>query len=235
MSSLPAVTADAIRIVPSILAADPTDLACQVREVQKAGADWIQVDVMDGHFVPNLTFGPHCVAALKKVTPLPLDVHLMIESPGAFLPAFAKAGASLLTVHWEACPEPQGILREIRKLGISCGLAIRPETPVERLLPYLPELDLALVMTVDPGFSGQRFKEQTLPKIRRLREEIGRLRLPCYLQVDGGVDLNTVSLVVEAGADVLVAGSAIFGRSSPARALRELREAAGVGGGMWRS
>ncbi|MBI4051374.1 MAG: ribulose-phosphate 3-epimerase [Elusimicrobia bacterium] len=193
-----------------------------VRQIEKE-ADWIQLDVMDGHFVPNLTFGPDMVSALKKETDLPIDVHLMIAKPWKFLSSFASAGADLLTVHLEACPRPGIILESIRKLGVKVGLAIKPRTPLSRALPYLSFLDLLLVMTVEPGFGGQRLVRETLSKIQKAREIILRKKLPLWLQVDGGINHRTAPLAVSAGADSLVAGSAIFRSKNPVGAIRSLR------------
>ncbi len=211
------------RIVPSVLAADFANLARDVRLMQEAGAESVQIDVMDGHFVPNITVGPIVVEALRKASPIYLDVHLMIENPELYINAFANAGASLLTVHWEACKDPKGILQAIKRLGVHAGMAIRPKTPVEKLLPFLPDLDLALVMTVEPGFGGQAFMSDMLPKVRVLRQAIDKADWRCELQVDGGINRKTAPLAAEAGATSLVAGSAVYGGADPKQAFRDLQ------------
>lgn len=211
-----------LAVVPSILAADIARLGEQVREAEKAGADGLSVDVMDGRFVPNLSFGPAILAAVRRWTHLPLDVHLMVEVPERFLEAFIRAGADLVTAHLEACRRPRETLRRIRRMGAKAGLAIRPRTPARRLTPYLGEMDLALVMTVDPGFGGQLFLKGMLPKISFLREAIGRR--PVWLQVDGGINPETAALAVRAGADNLVAGTALYGARSLKKAIDCLRE-----------
>jgi ribulose-phosphate 3-epimerase len=178
---------------------------------------------MDGHFVPNITVGPLVVEALKRETSIFLDVHLMIENPLQYIGVFAKAGADLLTVHWEACPEPRDVIREIKKLGVQAGLAIRPKTSADVLVPLLSDLDLVLVMTVEPGFGGQVFMPEMLEKVRLLRRLIGFDRPRCQIQVDGGIGPKTARLAAEAGATSLVAGNAIFGASDAAVAFKELQ------------
>jgi ribulose-phosphate 3-epimerase len=215
-------------IAPSILSADFARLAEEVRRVEKAGADWLHVDVMDGHFVPNLTIGPVVVHWLKKCTRLPLDVHLMIERPEKYIPHFAKAGAWNITVHWEACRRPAEVLRLIKKQGCRAGLSVRPRTPIEKVAPYLKDLDVVLVMTVEPGFGGQSFMPDMLPKIRWLREQNKKLKRSHrpWIEVDGGINNETAPLTVHAGAEVLVAGNAIFAAKDPAVALKTLRHRA---------
>jgi ribulose-phosphate 3-epimerase len=212
-------------IAPSILAADFGNLARDVKAAEAAGADWIHVDVMDGHFVPNITIGPLVTEAVRKATSLPVDVHLMIEHPERYLQDFVRAGADRVTVHQEACPHLHRTLQQIRELGALPGVAINPSTPVWTLQDVLPYLELVLVMTVNPGFGGQAFIPSTTKKIRAVRDllgEVGRGEVP--LQVDGGVGPDTAALVVDAGANVLVAGSAVFGHpggvSEGIRALR---------------
>jgi ribulose-phosphate 3-epimerase len=211
------------RIVPSVLSADFGALADDVRTVQQAGARSVQIDVMDGHFVPNLTVGPDVVAALRRHSSIFLDVHLMIEQPWKYLKAFAKAGASLITVHYEACPRPREVLRQIKKLGVKAGIAIRPRTPARALFPLLGELDVALVMTVEPGFGGQAFMPKMLEKVRILRQKIDLNGFSCTVQVDGGINAKTAPLAVQAGATSLVAGSAVYGQPNARAAFRRLQ------------
>lgn len=202
--------ANVIKLAPSILAADFARLGEQVREAERGGADRIHVDVMDGHFVPNITIGPVVVKSLRPVTRLPLEVHLMIEVPDRFLEAFAEAGADSMLVHQESAVNLHRTVQHIKKLGKRAGVVINPATPAAVLEEILPEVDLVLVMTVNPGFGGQAFIPTTLPKIRRVREMIDRVKPACELEVDGGIDATTAPQTVKAGARVLVAGSAIF-------------------------
>lgn len=196
-------------LAPSILSADFTRLGAELNACQQAGADWIHVDVMDGHFVPNLTFGAIMVAACHRVTNLPLDVHLMVEKPETLLEDFARAGATRLTVHLETCPHLHRTLQQIKNLGVQAGVAINPSTPAWALKEILPFTDLLLVMTVNPGFGGQKFIDLT-PKIRELRAMLTALDSPAWLEVDGGVSAVTLPPLLAAGADAFVAGSAIF-------------------------
>lgn len=213
-----------IQIVPSILSADFTRLGDQVAEAQAAGADRIQIDVMDGHFVPNMTVGPLVVEAVRRVTTLPLEAHLMIQQPERYVAAFVNAGADLIIVHQEATLHLHRTVHHIQELGKQAGVAINPGTPVTVLEPILELLDLVLVMTVNPGFGGQAFIPSTLPKIRQVRTAITERKLACDLEVDGGINEQTAPLVVEAGANVLVAGSAIFSHQAGiAPALQRLR------------
>jgi ribulose-phosphate 3-epimerase len=216
-----------IKIAPSILSADFARLGDEVRAI--ASADYVHVDVMDGHFVPNLTIGPPVVAALRKVTDLPLDVHLMIENPDRFIPDFAKAGADIITVHQEAVPHLHRTVQLIRSLGKRAGVSLNPATPAATLEVILEELDLVLVMSVNPGFGGQNFISSSLPKISALRQEIDRRGLSVELEVDGGVKTDNIGLIAAAGADVLVAGSAVFSTSDYAATIAQLRIAAGAG------
>jgi ribulose-phosphate 3-epimerase len=181
-----------------------------VGALERAGADWVHVDVMDGHFVPNLTFGPKMVADLHKATRLPLDVHLMIERPDDWVDRFVDAGAAYVVVHVEAARAVSATLARIRARGAKAGITLNPDTPVEAIIPHLGEVDLALVMSVNPGFGGQKFIDSALGKLQRLRKEIDARRLPVELEVDGGVKLDNVRRVIEAGASVVVAGSAVF-------------------------
>lgn len=211
-------------IAPSILAADFARLGDLVREVDRAGADRIHVDVMDGHFVPNLSMGAVVVKGLRPVTKLALEVHLMVEDPGRFLDGFVKAGADSLIVHLEVLPDPRGLLDHIRRgLGKKVGLAFNPDLPVARLAPYLRDIDLALCMTVFPGFGGQAYIPDSTRRIGELRALVNQHNPQCEIEVDGGIDRTTIPLAAAAGASVFVAGTSIFGASEgPTAALKEL-------------
>ena len=195
---------------PSILSADFARLGEEIATVEAAGADWIHVDVMDGHFVPNITMGPFIVQACRRITKLPLDVHLMIEEPERYIEAFAKAGASGLTVHVETCPDIVGTLRQIKSLGCTAGAVLNPETPVGAIQPALPEADLILVMSVRPGYSGQNFMPETIRKVSEIRKKLDALRSSAWLEVDGGIDTETLPKMREAGATAFVAATAVF-------------------------
>jgi ribulose-phosphate 3-epimerase len=213
-----------IKLAPSILSADFSRLGEVIRETTAAGADYIHVDVMDGRFVPNLTIGPLVVSAIRPHTSLPLDVHLMIVEPELLIPDFVNAGADKITVHQEAATDLPGLLRQIRALGASPGVAISPDTPVETIEAVLPDVDLVLVMTVNPGFGGQSFMPEVLPKVRRVRELIATNGLAVEVEVDGGIKADNVSQLVEAGADVIVAGSAVYNdRASVQGAITTMR------------
>lgn len=215
-----------MKIAPSILSCDFARLAEEIREAEAGGADWIHVDVMDGHFVPNLTIGPVVAAAARRVTDLPLDVHLMIEQPERYVEAFAEAGADILTVHQEACPDLPRVLDAIRELGVRAGVAIRPATPLEAVRSVVLEADLVLVMSVNPGFSGQAYIPGSTEKLRRARQLLDEQASPAELEVDGGIDAGNAAEVAETGASVLVAGSAVYGHADgPAEGVRAIRRA----------
>ena len=200
----------AIKIAPSILSADFACLAQQIREAEAAGADYIHVDVMDGHFVPNITVGPLVVKALRRITSLPLDVHLMVENPEQFLEEFSNAGADIITVHWEACPHLHRSLEKIKRMGKKAGVSINPATPVWVLEEIIGEVDLVLAMTVNPGFGGQKLIPSTLTKVEKLRKMISEKGLATEIEVDGGINEETAPAAVRAGAQILVAGAAVF-------------------------
>ena len=216
-----------LRIAPSLLSADFGNLAAAVGEVASE-TDWLHVDIMDAHFVPNLTIGPPVVESLRKHTGVYFDCHLMMTSPGDYLQAFRQAGADGCTVHVEVGDTAE-LLAEAKKLGLRAGLAVNPETPYEAVDPFLDQADLILCMTVHPGFGGQSFMEEVVPKVARVRAELDRRGLAADLQVDGGIDEETAPIVVRAGARVLVAGSAIFDEDRPWEAARRIREAAMAG------
>ena len=219
-----------IRIAPSILSANFAALGEEIRKVEDAGAHLIHVDVMDGHFVPNITIGPPVVESIRKVTKLPLDVHLMISDPDKYIPAFVEAGADMLTVHAEATVHLDRTLNFIRSQKAGVGVSINPATPISMVEQVLELADMLLIMTVNPGFGGQKFIRYTLEKVRHARQIIENRRYRCMIEVDGGIDDETLPDVIRAGADVLVAGSAIFHASDSARKVKEMLEiAASVG------
>jgi len=215
-----------VRIAPSILSADFAHLARDIAAVEAGGADLIHVDVMDGHFVPNITIGPPVVRAVKRVATRPLDVHLMITDPDRYLEAFVEAGAAMLSVHVEVLPHLHRTLDAIKRLGAQAGAVLNPSTPVHALEEVARDVDFVLVMSVNPGFGGQRFIPGSLDKIRRVRALLDRAGSAAPIEVDGGIDRDTVRGVVEAGATILVAGNAVFGGGHPEAAVRALRETA---------
>ncbi len=212
-----------ITIAPSILSADFARIGDEVAKAKAAGADWLHIDVMDGHFCPNLTMGPDMVRGIKAVSDLFLDVHLMVTNPENFFEKFAAAGADLLTFHLEIDPKPDEKIAAVRDLGCQVGLSINPDKPVEDLLPFLDKIDLALLMSVFPGFSGQKFIPESTARVAQIHEFIAGHRLPCRLQVDGGVNRVTAPELIAAGADVLVMGSAFFGDPDPAALVRGIK------------
>ncbi|MCM3003819.1 ribulose-phosphate 3-epimerase [Priestia koreensis] len=212
-----------IKIAPSILSANFANLAAEIKDVEAGGADYIHVDVMDGHFVPNLTIGPLIVEAIRPTTSLPLDVHLMMENPDQYIPTFAKAGADIITVHAEACPHLHRTIQLIKEHGVKAGVALNPATPIDQVKHILEDIDLVLLMTVNPGFGGQKFIKSVLPKIEQISQLIQIRHLSIDVEVDGGVNEETARLCVEAGANVLVAGSAIYDKEDRGAAIKAIR------------
>jgi len=212
------------KIAPSILSADFSKLAEEIIDVEKGGADYIHIDVMDGHFVPNITMGPIVVEAIRPITKLPLDVHLMIQNPDQYIEAFAKAGADYISVHVEACPHLHRTIQLIKSLGVKAGVVLNPATPVEMIQHIINEVDLVLIMTVNPGFGGQSFIYSVLPKIKKVKEIADKNGLNIEIEVDGGVNSETAKLCVDAGANVLVAGSAIYNQENRRQAIEAIKQ-----------
>lgn len=215
-----------VKIAPSMLSADFTNLERDIHLVEEGGADWLHLDIMDGHFVPNITFGPMVVKAIRSLTKLPLDAHLMIAAPDRYLEVFRDAGVDRLTVHVETCPQLHRTIQRIQELGMKAGVTLNPSTPVSTIEEIVPSADLVLVMTVNPGFSGQQFIPTMLRKIEEVSRLISSSDRPIELEVDGGVDINNARDIVKAGATVLVAGNSIFGKKSIPQSIRLLRTAA---------
>jgi len=215
------------KIAPSILSADFAHLAEEIRKVEEAGADMIHVDVMDGHFVPNFTIGPPIVRAIRKVTRLPLDVHLMMTNPDDFIPDFIKAGSDYLTVHVETCPHLHRTIQSIKENGVKAGVTLNPATALSLVEPILPFVDLLLIMSVNPGFGGQSFIPQVLDKVREARRMIDEMKLSVELEVDGGLKVDNVGAIAQAGADIFVAGSAVFHSKDYKETLEKMRQAIG--------
>jgi len=215
------------KIAPSILSADFSRLADEVRAVEKAGADVIHVDVMDGHFVPNITIGPLVVQGLKKLTSLPLDVHLMIENPERYIEVFAQAGSDWITIHAEVCPNLKRMIKKVRQLNVRPGIVLKPATPLKTLFPVLDDIDLVLIMSFNPEFGGQSFIPATLKKIERLRRMIDQNNYPVEIEVDGGVKVENIREVSMAGADIFVVGTGIFKTKDYEDTIKKLREEIG--------
>ncbi|WP_277584123.1 ribulose-phosphate 3-epimerase [Psychrobacillus antarcticus] len=214
-----------VKIAPSILAANFSKLGEEVIEVEKAGAELIHIDVMDGHFVPNITMGPIVVEALRPLTKLPLDVHLMIENADQYIESFATAGADYITVHVEACPHLHRTIQLIRSFGVKPGVVLNPHTPIETIQHVLEDIDMVLFMTVNPGFGGQKFIHSVVPKVKQLSDIIKQRNLSIEIEIDGGINEETIKPCVEAGATIFVAGSAIYNAPDKAKALQAIKEA----------
>lgn len=216
-----------MKIAPSILSSDFSRLKDEIQAVESAGADWLHVDVMDGHYVPNITIGPVVVESLRKVTRLALDVHLMITDPDKYAPEFIKAGADWVSIHPETCKKPKASLNKIRELGAKASIAVNPDVPLEKVEGYFPDIDMVLMMTVFPGFAGQAFIEDVLPKIAKARRLVEQKKLSVLIEADGGIKADNIARVVQAGAEVIVSGSGIFKTPDYAGTIRKMRSAVG--------
>jgi ribulose-phosphate 3-epimerase len=214
-----------MKIAPSILSADFSRLGDDIRAVERAGADWLHVDIMDGHFVPNITIGPFVVESVRKVTRLPLDIHLMITDPDKYAPEFIKAGADWVSIHPDTCVDPVKSLEKIRELGAKASIAVNPDMPLEKVEACFGHVDMILMMTVFPGFAGQAFIEDVLPKIQRVRKVITERNLPVLIEADGGIKADNIHRVVEAGAEVIVSGSGIFKTPDYTATIQKMRQA----------